>query len=313
MANLEPTHTLLATLGGQPQVVTFTLDLLLERGIPIREVIVVHPASYDSLQNSIACLNAEFPGDRYRPTGQAIRFRRHVLKLYNTPIDDIVDERSAQGALIAMNDLIRSLKQQERSIHFSITGGRRLMSYLSFSAAFLNFEHTDRLWHIHTPEDVKKRVRNGACMHASPGDNIRLIEVPFTHLSQPILAHVLKSGAGDTKKVIDIQEERAKMEHLQRCRAVLDRITPTQNRVLQRFARGLSPQEVAHELGISIKTVSSHTTVLLRECRNAWDLPDKKTLDYHFLHKYFVVLFQAPTDKEESTLHEEGASYSKIQ
>ena len=56
-------HTLLATLGGQPQVVTFTLDLLLQRGFPISEVILVHPeASHPRLQHSLDCLNAEFVG-----------------------------------------------------------------------------------------------------------------------------------------------------------------------------------------------------------------------------------------------------------
>ena len=36
-------HVLVATLGGQPQVITFTLDLLLEEGYPISEVFVLHP------------------------------------------------------------------------------------------------------------------------------------------------------------------------------------------------------------------------------------------------------------------------------
>ncbi len=107
MPGLEHTHTLLATLGGQPQVVTFTLDLLLQRHIPIREVIVVHPASQPKLQHSIACLNAEFPGDRYKVDGRTIHFRRHVLRDYDRPIDDIVDERTADGALNTMDELIR--------------------------------------------------------------------------------------------------------------------------------------------------------------------------------------------------------------
>ena len=33
-------HALVATLGGQPQVVTFTLDLLLKNGYPISDVFV---------------------------------------------------------------------------------------------------------------------------------------------------------------------------------------------------------------------------------------------------------------------------------
>src|SRR5690242_16925463 len=129
MSEIEPIHMLLATLGGQPQVITFTLDLLLARGIPIREVMVVHPATYDGLQDSIALLAAEFPGDRYKPTGQPIRFRRYVLQQYKLPIHDITDNQSASSALNAMDELIRSLKQQRRIIHFSISGGRRLIGY----------------------------------------------------------------------------------------------------------------------------------------------------------------------------------------
>ena len=293
MTGLEPTHTLLATLGGQPQVVTFTLDLLLQRGIPIREVIVVHPASYGNLQDTIVHLSAEFPGDRYQRTGELIRFRRHVLEQYNTPIDDIVDDRSADGVLNAMDEIIRELKDQGRIIHFSITGGRRLMGFLSFSAALLNFDHMDRLWHIHTPEDVKKRVRNGACMHVEPDDNVRLIEVPFARLAQPVLTRLLSTD--NARTIITMQEQQAKAEQQRRVRELFEKVTPMQRKVLQLFIRGLTPQEVARELGISIKTVSSHTTVLLRESRNIWNIPDDKKVDYRFF-----VLFVAPTITDES-------------
>ena len=122
-------HTLLATLGGQPQVVTFTLDLLLQRGFPITEVVLVHPeASHPRLQHSLHCLNAEFVGDRYQVNGRTIHLRSQVLRLDEEPLDDIVDEVSADGALNTIHKLIRSLKRQRRCIHLSITGGRRLMS-----------------------------------------------------------------------------------------------------------------------------------------------------------------------------------------
>jgi CRISPR-associated protein Csx14 len=63
---LNYTHTLLAPLGGQPQIITFTLDLLLRRDFPISEVIVIHPhAAQKRLQQSLELLNAEFAGDRY--------------------------------------------------------------------------------------------------------------------------------------------------------------------------------------------------------------------------------------------------------
>src|SRR4051812_24752149 len=130
-------HTLVATLGGQPQIVTFTLDLLLRHGIPIYEVIVVHPLSSPHLQRSLERLSAEFRGDRYQFSGKDLTIHLHsqVLKRYDTIIDDIVDEATASGTLDTIGELIRSLKQQRRIIHFSISGGRHLMTFLSFSAA----------------------------------------------------------------------------------------------------------------------------------------------------------------------------------
>src|SRR5271157_1893648 len=109
MSRPESTQVLLATLGGQPQVVTFALDLLLQRNIPIREVIVIHPASHPGLQQAITCLNAEFVGDRYRASGQiaTIHFRQQILRSYGTLIDDIIDEQTAGGTLNAIDELIR--------------------------------------------------------------------------------------------------------------------------------------------------------------------------------------------------------------
>src|SRR5713226_3350729 len=85
------THTLLATLGGQPQVVTFTLDLLLRRAIPISEVIVIHPeAAQPDLHHSLECLNAEFLADCYQVNGRTIHLRSHVLRLDDdTLLEDI--------------------------------------------------------------------------------------------------------------------------------------------------------------------------------------------------------------------------------
>src|SRR5579883_2846915 len=291
MQGREPMPTLLATLGGQPQVVTLSLDLLLQQNIPIREVVVVHPASYAGLEHSIRRLNDEFPGDIYKCTGQPIRLRRHALRQYGALIDDIVDEQSADGALNAMDDLIRDLKQSNRTIHFSISGGRRLMGFLSFSAALLNFSQADRLWHIHTPETVKLRVQDGAAMHVAPEDGVRLIEVPFARLAQPILSRLLSANPHDARTVMSAQAARADAEQQQRCRQIAETVTGAQRRVLRALASGLRPQEVADRLGISIRTVSSHTSVLLRECRNTWNIPEDKRLDYTFLHFMFANYF----------------------
>ena len=285
-------HTLLATLGGQPQVVTFTLDLLLQRGFPISEVILVHPeASHPRLQQSLDCLNAEFVGDRYRVSGQTIHLRSHVLRLDDEPLDDIVDEVSANGALNTIHHLIRSLKRQRRCIHLSITGGRRLMSSIATEAALLNFTHSDHIWHIYTPEAIQREANEGNLMHISPPECVHLIERHFVPWGTyfPELPQIISSP----QETIGFQKKKMDVLERTRCDQVVKQLTTRQREVLQAFANGLNIQEVAESLCITTSTVDAHKTKLLDLCREVWDIEEEKRLGYHFLYKIFSPYFDS--------------------
>ena len=78
----------------------------------------------------------------------------------------------------------------------------------------------------------------------------------------------------------------------ERCRAVLSRLTPRQRDVLQAFAQGLTPQEVASRLVISLHTVHTHKTAILAECRAEWGLGEEVRLTYRFLHDQFGPFFR---------------------
>jgi CRISPR-associated protein Csx14 len=277
-------HTLVATLGGQPQIVTFTLDLLLRRGIPISEVFVVHPASSPYLQQSLERLNAEFVGDRYFFEGRSltIHFRQQVLNHYNTIIDDIIDEKTASGTLNTIGELIRDLKQQQRIIHFSISGGRRLMSFLSFSAAVLYFDTPDELF---TPEHIKERVDGSGVMHVPPGEGQCLIEVPFTRAAQPFLARKFNLTPSDT---IQTQREQRKEEEKKCCEQVVNKLKDKPYQVLYALAQGLHPNNAATALGIKPSTISTYTSVIYQECRNAWNVPGTERVDYLFVRWKFA-------------------------
>nr|BBH87712.1 histidine kinase [Thermosporothrix sp. COM3] len=283
-------HTLVATLGGNPQIVTCTLDLLLRQGIPIYEVIVVHPAASPRIRQSLKRLNAEFVGDHYTFEGQirTIHFRQQVLAHYNTLIDDMVDDQTVNGALDTIGELIRSLKQQQRIIYFSISGGRRLMSFLAFSTALLYFDAHDKLLHLYTPEHIKEQADKEGSMHSTPDDGRRLIEVPFTRASQSLLAtmsHLSSSGTIMTQQIQQIREAHW------RCKQVVDNLSERARDVLRAYAQGLSPAEVAKKLCITESTVSFHTTRIYDECRNVWNLPASKRLTYFFLQKEFADYF----------------------
>jgi CRISPR-associated protein Csx14 len=286
---LKYTHTLLAPLGGQPQIVTFTLDLLLRRDFPISEVIVIHPhAAQKRLQHSLERLNAEFVGDCYRFDGQVItcHFRPKVLELDSMPLDDISDSTSAKGTRETIYRFIQKLKQQPRHIHLSLTGGRRLMSLLAISAAQLKFDPFDHIWHIYTPDPVKEQVKDGRRMHVPAEAGVKLIEVPFIPLGAYFAG--IENLADSTQAVqrhMNLQEHR----RCQRVEQALDHKRPLD--ILKAFAKGMNPQEVADALYISLSTVSTHTSKIFVECRIAWDLPENYALTYHFLREHFGTYF----------------------
>lgn len=71
------------------------------------------------------------------------------------------------------------------------------------------------------------------------------------------------------------------------CRAVIGRLTDRQQEVLRLLAAGLAPQDVAERLGVSLKTVDSHKSVILGECRVVWGLPENQRLTCHDLRRRF--------------------------
>jgi CRISPR-associated protein Csx14 len=289
----ENSHILVATLGGQPQIITFTLDLLLQEGYPISEVIVIHPraAAQSRLQRALYQLQAEFTSDHYQQTIQrTIHFHSRTLEQNGQPIDDIMNSDHADGTLNTIHRLIGDLKRQGYRIHLSVSGGRRMMALLAISVAALNFNRHDHIWHIYTPDHFTEQAYEGKIMHAPPDAGIKLIEGPFITLGAYINSseHSFKTAQEEQRSQMEAQERA-------RCAEVVEKATPAQLKVLQAFARGLRPQQVADEFSITLATVNSHKTVLLNHCHNAWDTPDGERLDYHYLRAKFASYFQSDT------------------
>ncbi len=285
----DHTHILLATLGGQPQVVTFTLDLLLKEGFPISEVIAIHPkASHARLQRSLTRLTNEFTSDYYMSAQRIIHFRSHVLQLDGTAIDDIIDDTHADGTLDTIHKLIGDLKRQGHRIHLSVTGGRRLMALLAISVASLNFDRHDHIWHIYTPEHIQEQVKDGRVMHVPPDAGVKLIKGQFLSLGAYIYNPSQSFRTAQEKRRFQMDAQ----EH-ERCSSVVERITPRELAVLRAFARGLNQQEVAKELAITTKTVDRHKTKLLDICHEVWAIERDARIGYHFLYKTFAPYFDS--------------------
>ncbi len=277
--------SMIATVGAQPQVVTFALDSLLLQKIPLVELIVIYLSPPNPrTQQALRKLSHELAGGY----GRSIQYKPHPIHT----IADIRDESDANAAWEAVNSLIRQLKSQNRTLHICISGGRRILGLLTMSAAMMHFGHQDVLWHMYTPDSLRRAADEGAMMHLPPDSGFRLIRVPMMpwgsyfpalrELAQPLEAGI--DVLAYPRAVLD------RVEH-DRCQTVNSRLTERQQDVLRAFSSGLNPQQVAAQLHITIKTVDSHKTVILAECRNVWDIPPDTYLDYHFLANKFELFF----------------------
>lgn len=266
---------MVATLGGQPQVITFTLDELLARGFPIREVVVLYLSAEGSRVNqALERLQIEFEGDLYR--GHPCRLRPLPIRVGMSRLQDIQSDQDVVTTSEMLRELMTELKRERYQLHVCLSGGRRMMALLLIPLAMTHFGYGDRLWHIYTPDEFQAQARDGQIMHARPEDGVRLLQVPFVPfgaIGGPIAAARPTPGPGETE-----------WPH---CQTVWAKLSPRQREVLRLLAAGRTPQQVADRLSISIKTFNSHNSKILAECRSAWELPETQRLDYRFLRIEF--------------------------
>ncbi len=279
-----PPCVCLATLGGQPQIVTLALDVLLAQGAPISELIVVHLALSDPrYQAAVRQLNAAFANDRYQ--GRPLRYRPLAVTCGGKPLHDLTDEAAADAVLNTCHQLIQQLKQQGTTVHLCMTGGRRLLGTLAMSVAMIHFDHADRIWHLYSSDEVRSRSRDGAVLHL-PGDpGVRLIRVPAPAWGS--MFPVLRPQYADASQALQRQGSAADALERRRCREVDVQLTTRQRAVLRSFAGGKNPQEVAAELNISTATVHSHKGAIFQLCLAAWELAPDTRLDYRWLAEKF--------------------------
>ncbi len=282
-------HVLLAMLGGQPQVVTLALDLLLQRGEAIDDVVAVHLGTGRYVEG-VRRLAAEFPGDRYQ--GRQIHFRNVQVMDHERPLADIRQSLDAEAVWQTLHELLGGLKAGDAQIHLLLAGGRRLMSLLALSVAMLHFDHGDRAWHLYTPDVIREQAREGREMHVAPEVGVQLIAVPLAPWGSyfPGLRALLHASPAQVLAAqgrwLDRREEAL-------CRQVWAELTPQQRVVAKAFAEGARREQVAEQLFLAVSTVDTHKSQILAKCKEVWELETTVRLDYHFLREKFGSLVEA--------------------
>src|ERR671939_35812 len=102
--NQVPSNVCIATLGGQPQVVTLALDALFAQGVCISEDIIVHLSTQNPrYQAALARLAQEFAGESY--AGRPCRYRLQPVQLGPQVVDDLATEFATDAALNTFHTL----------------------------------------------------------------------------------------------------------------------------------------------------------------------------------------------------------------
>ena len=283
---------LVATLGGQPQIITFTIDLLLEQGEAVDQVIVVYLASGQRYQEAYQRLAGEFIADRY--AGRTCHLRGEPVRegVHRAPaslgqaLADVITPGEVEAVRRKIHQLLADLKDQGYRIHLSLSGGRRVMALIALSAAMQYLTPMDRVWHIYTPPDLTEQAQEGAIMHARPDSGPRLVPVPFVPWAAyfPGLAPLLSSSPQEMREAALTwlnEDER------ERCRQVWDSLTPRQRDTLRTFANGMNRRQAASCLKVSAYTVDDHRDVILQRCREVWGEEYDGDFDLYFLRGRF--------------------------
>lgn len=274
---------LIASLGGQPQVVTMTLDLLLQRGEAIDEVWTVFPGGNPRYKAAHQQLREEFATyTPYRERG--IRYHARSLDAPNgRPLADLQSSADADRAWQVLSALIGEAKQAGHRLHLSLTGGRRALALMMFSAAMLYCTPTDRVWHIYTPPQVLAKVQDGARLHVAPEEGVRLLEVPFA----PWGAYFpgVKAILGlEPRRALALRAQWPDEGTAHRCAQVWTQLTPRQREALQALVAHPTRQRAAEALGVSLSTLDTHREAILAACRMVWP---EATVDLRFVRRTF--------------------------
>lgn len=279
-------HICIATLGGQPQVVTLALDILFQRGYPIRELFIIHLSTQEArYRQALQALEAEFVGGLY--AGHPCRLQRRPVRIGAEVLRDLAHDQAIRAASDMLHELIYELKQEDATLHLCITGGRRLLGVLTFSAALLYLDQADHVWHLYSSETVRGLTDQGRVLHLPAHPEVQLAEVAFTPWGRyfPVLRDRPEQGA---RSAFAGAAHQADAEELLRCRAVFQRLTARQREVVRAIAQDHDPQELPAYLGISRRTLDDYKGAIFNECRTVWAIPAEGRVTYDWVRRKFA-------------------------
>lgn len=263
----------LSTLGSEPQVVTLALYLLRLQKVRCPRAVVIHTDdSVPAIAQALDDLRREFQNDLWRGIHLELR---PIMSQKGYPVRDISTEADAHAAFRTIFQVVQEEKRAGREIHFSIAGGRKVMSIYGMVVAQLLFDSADRLYHLLSEGPLLKERR----MIPRSEDEVRLVPVPVLRWQEGayLLGEIMRYE--DPLEVVRSRALMRQKAYERLNQFVHEKLSPAERQVCELVAReGLSNAEIAAKLRISPKTVANHLSSIYAKLRESLQLPPERAL-----------------------------------
>ncbi|CAM0497201.1 CRISPR-associated protein Csx14 [Thermoanaerobacter kivui] len=284
-------EVLIATLGSEPQVVTIALDELLKRGYPLSKVIVIYTKSSKVL-DALRILDDEFLKEFYK-----MEFVKVPVKGYSRDgvIEDFLTEESVKALLSTIYKEIRELKQNDFTIHFLISGGRKIMGVVGMLVAQLLFGDEDRLWYLITEGWEPGNERK---LHLSSEEKVWLVQIPVIRWSEASTLMRTVAEIGDPSEVEIWYRKLTKKAEFKRKKEFLNHwLTLAEREIVELVCKGYDNASISKILHKKEQTIANQLQVIYEKLKEWKDYPSMK-VDRNLLIAEFAPYF-ALKDLEE--------------
>ena len=256
----------LGTLGTAPQIFTITLDLLLERGIPVTEAVLIHTENTDSLK-AVQEVRQEFDRGEY----PRVSLKTVSVTRGQEVFEDIDDERSFRCLLQIFFEEIQEAHAQGQIVHIGIAGGRKVMAIAAMVIAQLLFHEEDGLWHLFSDFYDRDDQR----LHAVPEQNSRLMRVPVLRYGNASQILAAFPQLGDVESILRLQEQWLAGEKMRRRREFVQHwLTPAEREVVKWVCCGLDNATIARKLHKSERTVANQLSRVYMKLQDLLQMPE---------------------------------------
>ena len=300
----------MATLGTHPAVVTLALDLLLERNVPIRQVVVINtvinggtmardrrvdPQVSAGLQTLKRELETHPP---YLCLEPQLQLRTVPLEVNGTFVDDVYTEQDARSVFAVLFREVQNLKKERYSIHMSIAGGRKTMSAYGMAVAQILFDERDHLWHVLSSRSLEATHD----LHRQSPNDASLVPIPVFSLSTIYPGVMALLTSDDPLRDLRAKMSEADRQAQNRGQEFVRSLTPLQKRLVDHLMRSivhnnrtLSNQELARGEGISLSVTARYLSDIYARLRLQLGLPDEEIVDRELL-VYFLTPYYLHSD-----------------